>query len=167
VREKNSDSDLEIAERPNRNERWLSVLLVISLVAYVIVVPGLSSDFGHIRENVFAIDPYGNTGVTGVTPGSTLTDNSLAGQEDYSSEVETGRIYCIIVGTYVNPENARHAAEKYDSQGYRTNIVTATLSGGKKAQLVAVRIFSNYSDAASFLTEFRNRIAPEAWIFAK
>lgn len=166
MQEKNSYSDLEITGRPDRNERWLSVLLVISLVAYVIVVPGLYSDFNHLQESIFTNNPPAYQGTPGVTTGSVLTDNRFITQENYSSANEAGKTYCIIVGSFVNPENARIAAEKYNRQGYQTNIITTSFTGGKKAELVAVRIFSNFNDASSFLSDFRSRVEPEAWIFS-
>jgi hypothetical protein len=139
---------------------------VISIVAYVIAVPGLSSDFDYVQDDVFSNGPPADTRSLSITTESTLKDNSFSGQEDFSSGGETGRIYCIIVGNYVNPENAMSVAEKYNSLGYQTNIITTTLSGGEKAELVPARIFSNYKDATSFLCEYRRRVEPGAWIFS-
>lgn len=166
VRGEKSYSDMDITERPDRNERWLSVLLVISIIAFVIVVPGLTSGFGYMQDNVILNDRADNAGSLSSISGSTPEDDLFTGQDDYSLREGTGRIYCIIVGSYVNPENAGNAVEKYNSLGYRTSIITTTLANGGKAELVAVRIFSNYNDAASFLSEFRSRVAPEAWIFS-
>jgi hypothetical protein len=162
VQNKNSYSDLEITERTGRNEGWLSVLLVISIVAYLIVVPVLFSDLNNADEDILIVDPLQTTTTLSSTGKEIRSDPRIKQQETYS----IGKIYCIIVGSYINPENARTAAEKFNRQGYQTNIITTTLADGRKAELVSVRIFNNYDDAASFLNEFRSNITPEAWIYS-
>src|ERR1035437_6063471 len=75
--------------------------------------------------------------------------------------------YYIIAGSFANPENARLAAGKYRSRGYKTSIINMTNRNGIKAELVSVKTFNNYNEAVSYLKEFKSKLDPEAWIYSK
>ncbi len=74
--------------------------------------------------------------------------------------------YCIIIGTFSNPENARQAAGKYRSRGYKTSIISITGKNGVKTELVSVKTFNSPDEAARFLKEFKSKYDPEAWIYS-
>ena len=69
--------------------------------------------------------------------------------------------YYIIVGSYTNPANAKVAAGKYRSLGYKTSIISSTNRYGIKAELVSVNSFSNFNEAVSYLREFQKKIDPK------
>ena len=75
--------------------------------------------------------------------------------------------YCIIIGTFSNPENARQAAGKYRSRGYKTSIISMTNRNGIKTELVSVKSFNNLNEATSYLREFKIKFDPKAWIYSK
>jgi hypothetical protein len=75
--------------------------------------------------------------------------------------------YYIIAGSFANLENARLAAGKYRSRGYKTSIINMTNRNGIKAELVSVKTFNNYNEAVSYLKEFKSKSDPEAWIYSK
>ena len=74
--------------------------------------------------------------------------------------------YCIIIGTFSNPENARQAAGKYRNRGYKTSIISITGKNGVKTELVSVKTFNSPDEAARFLKEFKSKYDPEAWIYS-
>jgi len=74
--------------------------------------------------------------------------------------------YFIIVGSFSNHENARLAAGKYRSRGYKTSIISMTDRNGIKAELVSVKTFNNFSEASRYLREFQSKF-DEAWIYSK
>jgi hypothetical protein len=75
--------------------------------------------------------------------------------------------YYIIAGSFANHENARLAAGKYRSRGYKTSIINTTNRNGIKAELVSVKTFNNYNEAVRYLKEFKSKLDPEAWIYSK
>jgi hypothetical protein len=75
--------------------------------------------------------------------------------------------YYIIAGSFANHENAKLAAGKYRSRGYKTSIINMTNRNGIKAELVSVKTFNNYNEAVSYLKEFKSKLDPEAWIYSK
>ena len=75
--------------------------------------------------------------------------------------------YCIIIGTFSNPENAKLAAGKYRSRGYKTSIISMTNRNGIKTELVSVKSFNNLNEATSYLREFKIKFDPKAWIYSK
>jgi len=83
-----------------------------------------------------------------------------------SQTAETGGTYFIIAGSFANTENARLAAEKYRSQGYKTSIISMTGKNDVKAKLVSIKSFNNQGEAARFLNEFKSKIDHEAWIYS-
>jgi hypothetical protein len=83
-----------------------------------------------------------------------------------SRKAETGGTYFIIAGSFANTENARLAAEKYRSQGYKTSIISMTGKNDVKAKLVSIKSFNNPGEAARFLNEFKSKIDHEAWIYS-
>jgi cell division septation protein DedD len=86
--------------------------------------------------------------------------------DNASQTIETGGTYFIIAGSFANTENARLAAEKYRSQGYKTSIISMTGKNGIKAKLVSIKSFNNPGEAARFLNEFKSKIDHEAWIYS-
>jgi hypothetical protein len=85
------------------------------------------------------------------------------------SSVPAGDIrdtYCIIIGTFYNPENASLAAGKYSSRGYKTSIISITNRNGIKTELVSVKSFNNLNDATRYLREFKIKFDPSAWIYS-
>jgi hypothetical protein len=75
--------------------------------------------------------------------------------------------YYIIAGSFTNPENARLAAGKYRSRGYKTSIISMTNRNGMKAELVSVNTFNNFNAAARYLREFQIKFDSKAWIYSK
>jgi len=80
---------------------------------------------------------------------------------------DTGDAYHLIIGTFSNPENARLAAEKYRSRGYKTSIINITSRNGIKTELVSVKSFNNLNEAARYLEEFKSKYDTDAWIYSK
>jgi hypothetical protein len=74
--------------------------------------------------------------------------------------------YCIIIGTFSNPENARQAAGKYRSRGYKTSIIYITGKNGVKTELVSVKSFNNLNKATRYLKEFQSKFDPKAWLYS-
>jgi hypothetical protein len=74
--------------------------------------------------------------------------------------------YCIIIGTFSNAENARQAAGKYRSRGYKTSIISKTGKNGVKIELVSVKTFNNLNEATRYLREFKVKFDPGAWIYS-
>jgi hypothetical protein len=74
--------------------------------------------------------------------------------------------YCIIIGTFSNPENARQAAGKYRSRGYKTSIISMTDRNGIKTELVSVKSFNNLNEANRYLREFKIKFDPKAWLYS-
>jgi SPOR domain len=75
--------------------------------------------------------------------------------------------YYIIAGSFLNPENAKLAARKYRSLGYKTSIISITNPYGIKTELVSVKTFNNFDEAARYLSEFKSKFDPSAWIYSK
>jgi hypothetical protein len=73
--------------------------------------------------------------------------------------------YYIIIGSFTNPDNAKLAARKYRSLGYRTIIISTTNRNGIKAILVSINIFNNYNQAVIYLKEFQSKFDPKAWMY--
>lgn len=153
----------EINERPDKEEKYLSLLFLVSLVSYLIVIPSLFTE--RTQEIIYSPQQLRSPATLNADFETTMADQAFASHDDYVTGTDIGKIYCIIVGSYINPDNARAAAERYNQQGYQTNIIGATISDGKKAELVSIRIFGNYDEAVTFLQEIRNRVAPQAWIY--
>jgi cell division septation protein DedD len=74
--------------------------------------------------------------------------------------------YCIVIGTFSNPENASQAAGKYRRQGYKTSIISMTNRDGIKTELVSVKSFNNLNAATRYLREFKIKFDPKAWIYS-
>jgi hypothetical protein len=87
--------------------------------------------------------------------------------ENPSRTAETRGTYFIIAGCFANTENARLAAGKYRSRGYKTSIISMTDRNGIKAELVSVKTFNNFSEASRYLREFQSKFDPKAWIYTK
>jgi hypothetical protein len=71
----------------------------------------------------------------------------------------------IIVGSFINPENAKLVAAKYRSLGYKTSIISATNRNGIKAELVSVNTFNNFNEAIRYLRGFQSKFDSKAWIY--
>jgi hypothetical protein len=95
-----------------------------------------------------------------------LTDSLLTIGEKSIPEGDLRTGYHVIIGTFINPENAKTAAEQYRSQGYETTILNTTNRQGNRAQLVSVRVFYSSDEASVFLKEFQKRVDPKAWLYA-
>jgi hypothetical protein len=74
-------------------------------------------------------------------------------------------IYYLIIGSFINKENANQVARQYRRQGYYTSIISTTNSNGNKAELVSVKTFGNYDEAVRYLREFQSKVDPKAWLY--
>jgi hypothetical protein len=88
-------------------------------------------------------------------------------EENPISARDTRDTYYIIAGSFTNTENAKLAARKYRSLGYKTSIISMTDPNGIKTELVSVNNFNNFDEAARYLREFQSKSDPKAWIFSK
>jgi hypothetical protein len=96
-------------------------------------------------------------------------------QSDYVVKFEKEKIfggdvrkmYYIIVGSYINPENAKLANKQYRNLGYQTNIIRATIRNGTNADLVSIKTFNNFDEAVRYLREFRRKVDSKTWIYSK
>jgi len=75
--------------------------------------------------------------------------------------------YFIIAGSFTNHENAKLAARKYRSLGYKTSIISMTDPNGIKTELVSVNNFNNFDEASRYLREFQSKFDLKAWIYTK
>jgi len=78
---------------------------------------------------------------------------------------DSSNMFYIIIGSFINSENANLVARQYSSQGYSTSIITTTNRNGKKAELVSVKTFNNHDEAVKYLKEFQSKVDPKAWIY--
>jgi hypothetical protein len=95
--------------------------------------------------------------------------NSLVKPDKEESPVLAGvsrDTYYIIAGSFTSPENARLAAGKYRSRGYKTSIISMTNRNGIKEELVSIKTFNNLNEAKRYLREFQSKFDPEAWIYS-
>lgn len=72
--------------------------------------------------------------------------------------------YNIIVGSFINSENAKSLAEKYNVMGYNASIIKPE---GSKFELVSAECMSNFKRAAERLEAFRDTVQIEAWVYIK
>jgi hypothetical protein len=86
-------------------------------------------------------------------------------EEHPVSEGDIRDTYNIIVGSFSNPENSRLAAGKFRSLGYKTNIISKTNQNGIKTELVSVNTFISFDEAVRYLSEFKSKFNPSAWIY--
>ena len=84
-----------------------------------------------------------------------------------SQTADTGDTYYIIAGSFTNTENAKLAAGKYRSLGYKTSIISTTNRNGIKNELVSIKTFNNLNEAVRYLKGFKSKFDPEAWIYSK
>ncbi|MFO7621994.1 MAG: SPOR domain-containing protein [Bacteroidales bacterium] len=82
------------------------------------------------------------------------------------SEGEIRKTYYIIVGSFVNPNNAKLVAEKYRSLGYQTSIVRTANRIGNNVELVSVKTFNNYDDAVLFQIDLIGKVGSKSWIYS-
>lgn len=87
-------------------------------------------------------------------------------EENPLKATETENTYFIIAGSFTNSENARQAAGKYRSRGYKTSIISVTGKNGVKTELISVKTFNSLNEATRFLIEFKIKFDPEAWIYS-
>ena len=88
-------------------------------------------------------------------------------EENPISARDTRDTYYIIAGSFTNTENAKLAAGKYRSMGYKTNIISMTDRNGIKTELVSVNTFNNFDEAARYLSEFKSKFDSKPWIYSK
>jgi len=79
---------------------------------------------------------------------------------------DTRDTYYIIAGSFTNPENARLAVGRYHSLGYNTSIISMTNRNGMKSDLVSVNTFHSFIEAVKYLSEFKSKFEPSAWIYS-
>jgi hypothetical protein len=99
-----------------------------------------------------------------------IQQDSLAKSEKEENPISARDIkyaFYIIAGSFTNTENAKLAAGKYRSLGYKTSIISLTDRNGIKAELVSVKAFSNLKEAEEYLKKFKKKSDPEAWIYTK
>ena len=98
-----------------------------------------------------------------------IHQDSIVMSDKEELPVSVGEIrgtYYIIIGSFTNPDNAKVAAGKYRSLGYKTSIISATNRYGIKAELVSVNTFNNFNEAVRYLREFQNKFDPKTWIYS-
>lgn len=88
-------------------------------------------------------------------------------EENPISARDTRDTYYIIAGSFTNHENAKLAARKYRSLGYKTSIISMTDQNGIKTELVSVNTFNNFDEAARYLSEFKSKFDSKPWIYSK
>lgn len=86
-------------------------------------------------------------------------------EADKLSAGDSSNLFYIIIGSFINSENANLVARQYSSKGYNTGIIRAVNRNGKKAELVSVKTFNNYDEAVKFLKEFQDKVDSKAWIY--
>ena len=80
---------------------------------------------------------------------------------------DTGDTYYIIAASFTNTENARLAAGKYRSIGYKASIITTTNRNGIKTEYISIKTFNNLKEAEEYLKKFKEKSDPAAWIYTK
>ena len=105
-------------------------------------------------------------GVTGtkITEETSL-DSAVRFEAEKLDGGNSGNLYFIIIGSFINTENANLAARQYRNQGYRTSIIRTTNRNGNKAELVSVKAFSDYDEAVRYLREFQSKVDSKAWLY--
>lgn len=73
--------------------------------------------------------------------------------------------YYIIIGSFINPENAKLASKEYRGKEYNTNFIKKTNQNGIKSELVSVKTFNNFDEAVNYLREFQRLVDSKAWIY--
>lgn len=96
----------------------------------------------------------------------TLTDTLVKLEDQKLAGGESGVNYYIITGSYANHENAKTAADQYQSQGYETAIIPTSNRKGEKISMVSVSSFTNAEEAKSFLQEFHKKGYSSAWLYS-
>jgi hypothetical protein len=96
----------------------------------------------------------------------TLTDTVMNLDDQKLAEGVSVVNYYIITGSYVNPENAKAAAEQYQSQGYETTIIPTSNSKGERISMLSVGTFNNADEAKNFLQVFHQKVNRNAWLYS-
>lgn len=95
----------------------------------------------------------------------TLQDSLVISEEEMLTEEDTKNQFYIIVGAYVNPENARAVARQFRNKGYQTSIIRRTNNFGNNLDMVSVNTFSNYEEALIYINQFRSKVDSSAWVY--
>jgi hypothetical protein len=97
----------------------------------------------------------------------TLTDSLMSIGDANSPGGDHQLQYYIIVGSFGNHDNALSAAGKYTSQGFKTSIIRVPGTNGTTLEVVSVKSFTDYNEAADFLKGFKGIFDPAAWIYTR
>ena len=113
----------------------------------------------HVSDTLKKVVPF--------TKAAEVTDSdSIIKFEDIKvNSGDPGHLYNIIIGSFVNSENANFAAKQYQSYGYKTSIIRTTNHNGNKIELVSVKSFNNFNNAVEYLREFKSKVKSDAWIY--
>lgn len=120
------------------------------------------------QDSIRVADSLKRIKIESVGPGNKQQDSKVkpGKEENPLKSTETESTYFIIAGSFTNSENARLAAGKYNSRGYKTSIISVTGKNGVKTELISVKTFNSLNEATRFLIEFKIKFDPEAWIYS-
>lgn len=106
--------------------------------------------------------PANDTKVT-PEPKQNLTYTTQTGDKVKAATIDASQVkenYAIVVGSFVQDQNAINAREKYISKGWDAHIL-----GNAKSPYKRIVIFSNnYFEAAKIVTELRQTDQPDVWM---
>ena len=121
------------------------------------------------QDSIRVADSLNKIGITLEFANKIKQDSELMYDRDKiaASEVVPKSIYYLIIGSFINHENAKLAANHYRNQGYETNIISITNLNGKRVELVSVKTFKDEDEADRYLKEFKSNIDSKAWIYKK
>lgn len=100
---------------------------------------------------------------TTTEPKPNLTYTTQTGDKVKAATIDPSQVkenYAIVVGSFVQDQNAINAREKYISKGWDAHIL-----GNAKSPYKRIVIFSNnYFEAAKIVTELRQTDQPDVWM---
>lgn len=92
---------------------------------------------------------------------------SLIMLEKNTFEAETIKKYYIIVGSFINSDNAKLEAQKYQNLGYQTSIIKKTNSNGNRVEMVSIITFSGYYETVKCQRELISKAGYQTWIYSE
>ena len=155
--------------------RYLSAILLSGLL---IVLPSCKyfkggGLFGR-KARALAIEKAQNDSVRAA--------DSLKKVKDHLMEIENARLdslrradeerlalgskhkYNIIVGSFITSEYAKMLSEEYRKQGYDTKIIKEE---GSRFELVSVEGHDSFRNAVARLSQFRDTVQLESWLYVR
>jgi cell division protein FtsN len=120
------------------------------------------------QDSIRVADSLKRIKIESVRPGNKQQDSKVkpVKEENPLKATETENTYFIIAGSFTNSENARLAAGKYHSRGYKTSIISMTSPNGTKTELVSIKSFNNLNEATTYLREFKIKFDSKAWLYS-